>query len=106
MTMFTEKVEVEDTDPKKYTGGVAISISNTLELLTDDYSGLIANITDGIEDRSGLLTDRITSMNKLLEAKRARLERQFAAMETALASLQGQQSSLSTLASIASSYQK
>lgn len=84
------------------TGGIGAVFEEVLNSLADDYDGLIANVTEGLDSRTEMLNDRVEQLNELLSAKRARLERQFAAMESALAQLQGQQSALSSLSGMAS----
>jgi flagellar capping protein FliD len=46
----------------------------------------------------------MSRLDQLIESKRARLERQFAAMESVLANLQSQQASLASFSPISSSW--
>ncbi|NLF29257.1 MAG: flagellar filament capping protein FliD [Planctomycetes bacterium] len=110
ISLFTEAMRTEkviengqDVDKDiKGTGGIGVTFQNVLDSLTDDYDGLITNVTDGLDNRIDDMKDRIGQLNTLLEAKRERYERQFASMETAIARMQGQMSALNSLASIAS----
>ncbi len=92
-------VFVEGTSrPKLAAGGIGARLDDLLARLLDST---LAKRTEGIDGQIKLNNDRIGSIDKQLEAKRARYEAQFAAMETALAQLQAQSSSLSSLASLA-----
>jgi len=86
------------------TGGIGPVLESILDALTDDYDGFISYVTDGLDTQTQMLNDRVDHLNDLLAAKRTRLEKQFAAMETALAGLQGQQNALTSLSQLASSF--
>ncbi|MFW6154596.1 MAG: flagellar filament capping protein FliD [Planctomycetota bacterium] len=113
VSLFTEDVQTEEVTEHGQTveqdidgtGGIGATIQNVLDSLTDDYDGLITNVTDGLDDRIGDMNDRIEQLNALLDAKRQRYERQFASMETAVAQMQSQMSALNSLASMASQMQ-
>lgn len=83
--------------------GVAAVLQREIKILTED-SGIIPSRTSTLDDQRTLLTSRVTSMQKVLDAKEARLRRQFQVMEQTLASLQSQQTTLSNLATLASSF--
>lgn len=100
-SLFTTKA---DKDVENSPSGFAEAFDAMLAGFTDSYGGLISNRTGSLDDQTKLLNDRIKSLNSVLASKRERLERQFTAMETALAQLQGQQSSLTALAQMASSF--
>lgn len=72
-----------------------------LEGMTDSTNGTISIADDRFQTLIDAANRRIEAIDERLEAKRLRLEREFAAMETALAKLQGQQSALASLASSA-----
>lgn len=78
-------------------GGFGYLIERKLNLLVDPVDGILTRTTKTIDDRTRQYDRRMTDLDKLVEAKRARLERQFANMESVLAGLQGQQSALSSL---------
>jgi flagellar hook-associated protein 2 len=82
--------------------GFGARLEKTLEDLTRSFDGVLARKDTLLADQQDVLSDRIESLNILLEAKRHRLQRQFAGLENALAALQGQQNSLSELALLAS----
>ena len=86
------------------TGGLGIQFENILEGMTDSSDGLISYATVALDGQTEMLNDRTEYLNEVLTAKRARLERQFAAMEIAIAKLQAQQSALSGLASLVNSF--
>ena len=73
------------------------------ENLTNSVDGLLTNKSNSLDTQIELGNDRAEQLNELLGLKRARLEAQFAAMESALATLQTQQSALANLSSLAAS---
>ncbi len=81
--------------------GVGATLDATLDLLTDSISGIVTNAADNFDSQIELANDRIEQLNELLASKRQRLEREFAAMENALAQMQSQQSALQSLAGLA-----
>jgi flagellar hook-associated protein 2 len=91
---------VEDLFTREDTGFGA-RLESQLEAMTRSFDGLLARKDQALADQQDVLTDRIDSLNILLEAKRRRLQNQFTALESALAALQGQQSSLNELALLA-----
>lgn len=84
----------------KDVGGAAAAIKESLESMTRT-GGLIASRNKSLDAQKEALSLRITAINTLLESKRARLMRQFQAMESALASLQSQQAALGSLTTAA-----
>jgi len=71
--------------------------------MAQSATGSLSIYADQLQRQYDLFTTRITAMDKLLEDKRARLERTFANMETAISALQTQESALSSLADLAKS---
>lgn len=69
-----------------------------LDDLTNSENGVIALAGDSFTDQIKLSQDRVKTMDQRLERRRAQLERQFVAMEVALAQLQNQSSALMSLA--------
>lgn len=69
-----------------------------LDDLTNSIDGTVTLADKNFQKQIDLINDRISVFDTRLEAKRAILERQFAAMETALAKLQAQNNSLTALA--------
>jgi len=80
--------------------GIGKEIDKLLTRLTDSIDGTVQRQIDILDRQIGLNEDRIESFNERLDAKRARLESQFIAMERALAQLQDQSSSLGQIASL------
>lgn len=78
--------------------------AKTLDSLLDDYTnttdGLISRQSQTLQTREDNLNDRIGSLNELLDRKRTRLQREFAALESALLQLQAQQQSLGALSAL------
>ena len=69
-----------------------------LDGLTNSIDGVVTLADKGFDDQIDLLNGRIEDFDVRLDAKRTRLERQFLAMEVALAQLQAQSNALSSLA--------
>ncbi len=90
---------VEDLFGRAETGFGAV-IQETLDGLTDDFDGLLTRKDGLLGDQQEVLNERIARLNLLIAGKRQRLERQFVGLETALASLQGQQNALNQLTQI------
>lgn len=99
---ISENVTIPGSGTTTTAAGVGASIEQLLEGLTDSIDGRYTLQTNNVDTQIKLANDRIEQLNELLDAKRSRLEAQFAAMETALAQLQAQQSSLGSLAAMAS----
>lgn len=91
-------VTVVNNDPTVTTRGFGDLFDKLLDDLTNSVNGTMTLADKGFQSQLDLLNDRIDVFDKRLEDKRARLERQFVAMETALARLQTQNTSLSSLA--------
>ena len=96
--LFTFK---EEDDGDLIAGGVGARLDDYLERLTDTTSGDFQRRNDTLNDQVEANNQRIKRMDGLLAAKRERLEKQFAAMETALAKMQDQSSALAGLSNIA-----
>ncbi len=82
------------------TTGLGTLITNAINKLTDPVSGVILVETKAIDGQNQSFQDRITQLNDQLTAKRARLTKQFADMETVLAGLQSQQAALGSLGTL------
>lgn len=96
----TETVGGKDKITNLGLGGL---LEDAINKLIDPVDGAITRQNKEIDSRTTQFQDRISQMDKLLEAKRARLERQFSNMETILSKLQSQQTSLSQIKSVTSS---
>ena len=84
--------------------GAAGVIESRITRLIDPVSGVITRENKTLDQRVQQFQDRIEQMDKVLAAKRARLERQFASLETVLAKLQNELSSLASLSQIAANF--
>ena len=80
--------------------GFGTIFDEVLDELTRSTDGTLARKDASLESREDLLNDRIDTLQILLDRTQERYERQFTALETALASLQSQQSALTTLESL------
>ncbi len=78
-------------------GGLAYALENRINRLIDPVSGIVTRENQKLDTVTNQFQDRINSLDKLLQAKRERLERQFAQMESVLANLQSQQQSLNAI---------
>lgn len=81
-------------------GGIGQIIERRINRLIDPVTGTITRAGTQIDNSNDALQRRIDSLNVLLESKRNRLLKQFTSLETTLAKLQTQQSSLSNLQTI------
>ncbi|MDX9912941.1 MAG: flagellar filament capping protein FliD [Phycisphaerales bacterium] len=77
--------------------GVFTRIEELVKSYTDSIDGVLTNRKNALENQIKLQQDRIENFGVQLEAKRAKLEAQFLAMERAIASLQQQSSALTGL---------
>ena len=80
--------------------GVGAVIEKRVTKLVDPVSGIITRQNKTLEGRTTQFQDRIKSIDKLIESKRARLERQFAQMESVLSNLQSQQQAIGQIQTI------
>lgn len=80
--------------------GFGYLIQNAINRLTDPTNGTITLTTKALDDENTNFQDRIESLQELLDAKKSRLQEQFANMETTLSTLQSQQSSISQIKSV------
>ena len=84
------------------TTGLGTVITKAVNSLTDPVSGAIPIETQAIDSQNLSFKDRITQLNDQLAAKKLRLQKQFANLETVLSGLQSQQSALSSIGSLSS----
>ena len=77
-------------------GGIGSIIEKRINRLIDPVNGVVTRSNKESDTRNDEFQSRIDSIDKLVALKRARLERQFANLESSLSSLQGQQSALSS----------
>lgn len=80
--------------------GVIFMFEELADTYLDSVDGIFTTKDDTLNDQIKLQEARIAQYDSLLEIKRQRLERQFFAMEEALASLQSQQGALASLAGL------
>ena len=99
--LFTFKETERDDvtgEVKTVAAGIGVRIDELLERLTNGNGGTIQSRVDSINRQLELNNQRIGQLDALLEARRARLEAEFLAMERALAQMQNQSSALGSLA--------
>lgn len=114
-SLLTTKVLVDDKVSNVFSGDSSVTVRNVnsgssysslgmmaqIELLGDRYlstvNGILTNRSKNLSDQVTFQSSRIDSMNARLERKRAVYEKQFAAMESTLAKLNQQSSSLSSI---------
>lgn len=84
-------------------GGIGTIIEKRINRLIDPVNGVVTRSNKEADNRTAEFQDRIDSIDKLVAIKRARLERQFANMESSLSALQGQQSALSSFTPVSTS---
>jgi flagellar hook-associated protein 2 len=81
--------------------GMAYLLESKITNLIDPVTGLITRENKTLDGRTTQFQQRIDTLDKLLDQKKLRLQKQFANMESVLASLQSQQSSLGALQNLA-----
>jgi len=84
----------EDTFVKQ---GIAELVESLMDSLTNSVDGTLKRKGDTFQTQIDLQNDRIVQFDKILDNKRTKLQRQFLAMEQALASLNTQQQALGSL---------
>ncbi len=88
-------VAIEETTVTE--SGFGELFNSLLDDLTNSLTGVLPGASSTIQDQIDLTNDRIAEFDDRLEARRARLEREFTAMEEILARLQVQAGSLTSL---------
>ncbi len=77
--------------------GLIVQIEEFADRYIDSISGVLTNKRNALDSQIELQQDRIEGINLKLESRREILQRQFLAMEQAIAQLQGMSSSLSSI---------
>lgn len=99
--VLSDGVTVKDTGPDQFSSlGVAEIVGQLVDRYTNSVDGLLTLRNQNIDTQVRAQNDRITVMDKRLNAKRDLLQRQFLAMEQAIGKLQGQQSALGSIGSV------
>jgi len=94
-----EGVTVEGNTTTTYTKlGFSDVFDQLLKKLTNSVDGVVTLADRSFQEQIDGLQGRLERFDERLESRRLRFEAQFAAMEAALAKLQGQQSSLGAIA--------
>jgi flagellar hook-associated protein 2 len=91
-------VTVQRTEQNVTTRGFGDIFDSLADDLTNSIDGMVTLAGNSFRDQIEFANKRIGEFDLRLESKRRRLESQFAAMEAALARLQGQSNSLISLA--------
>lgn len=104
--LFTKVTTTTDAGGKERLQqvGLAAGLKEELRNLTSSTGGLLSRQTSRLDERTELYTRRIEDMQRMLSHKESRYYSQFQAMEKALAQMQSQQSALTALSNMASSF--
>jgi flagellar hook-associated protein 2 len=94
-------VEVSSDNKPVYVG-IAARLNQELTSMTT-LGGLLPSADQQLQTKVDQFNESATRMQELLDMKESRLYAQFQAMESALADIQSQQTSLNTLSQLASS---
>jgi len=78
--------------------GAVVLFEEFLDRYGNSLDGILQNRSDAIQSQITLQEDRITRIDERLDSKRAQLERQFLAMEQAIAQFQTQGNALAQIA--------
>jgi len=92
-------VTVENTEDNFLQQGVAELVEQLMDNLTNSVDGVLKRRDETLNTQIELQNERILQFDATLANKRQQLQRQFLAMEQALASLSTQQQALSSLSS-------
>ncbi len=89
--------ELDEDGEEQIVGlGLAWKIEERINRLVDPVTGVLTQAEKGIEEQNLAREDRIKEIDRILENKRTRLEKQFYDMELAISRLQGQQQELNS----------
>jgi flagellar hook-associated protein 2 len=91
-------ITIQQSEQNVTARGFGDLFDDLLDTLTNSIDGWVTLADRSFNDQIKLANKRIGEMDVRLEAKRKRLEAEFAAMETALARLQAQGNALNSLA--------
>jgi flagellar hook-associated protein 2 len=80
--------------------GIGAAIEKRVSSLIDPVDGTITRQNKQLDQRTEQFQDRMDALDKLLEQKRTRLEKQFANLESVLSGLQSQQQAIGQIQSI------
>jgi flagellar hook-associated protein 2 len=94
---------VKDSEGNSQQIGIAGQLDSLLKRVTSTVDGTLTLRNKALQDQIDQYTQREADLQVRIDAKQQQLYNKFYAMETALAGLQSQQSSLTTLASMAAS---
>ncbi|QDT66557.1 flagellar filament capping protein FliD [Calycomorphotria hydatis] len=98
--LYAEDPEGVEEFFRDTTNGFAKLADDTLDALTDQFTGVFKINNDSLASNIESLTARIDTLNARLELRRDRLILQFAAMEESLSIISSQQQALTTLSSM------
>lgn len=96
--LFTMNIAASGSTPAQK--GFGNTLEDRINSLIDPINGLITRQNQSLDRKTQNFSDRIGQLDKLLEAKRTRLERQFANLETVLSQMQSQQQALASFSVI------
>ncbi len=80
--------------------GVGPVLEKRINKLIDPENGVITRENQTLDEKTQQFQDRMDALDKLLTAKRTRLENQFANLEAVLANLQSQQATLNSFTGV------
>ncbi len=80
--------------------GAAKQLQNTIDSLTDPFTGLFAIEVNSLQDSADSLTRRIDQLNDILDSRTQRLVREFFVMEEILGQLTSQQNSIANISAL------
>ncbi len=80
--------------------GMGAVLDKRINKLIDPVSGVITRQNDTLDKKATQFQDRMDQLDKLLTAKRARLERQFGNLEVVISGLQSQQAALTSFTGV------
>jgi len=101
LTFKETQTDLDTNETILAAGGFGARFDDFLGTLTDSVNGTVQLRLDTLQDQVDLSNNRIVKLGEQLDAKRARLEAEFAALERALSQIQSQSSALVILQQLA-----
>ena len=104
--LFTSTATSTDVTTGKVTStntGLAYAFDTAMTQLDDPVSGAVTSAVNTLTAESQGFTDQITHLNALIALHQTQLETQFATMESVLANLKSQSSSLGAISTVSTS---
>ena len=91
MTLSEDDLVDEQEATVNISKGVAVKLGHKLDKLNDPLDGNVKRATDDITGQMTSFDEQISRLNKRADAKRTRLQRKFAKLDSTMGRLKSQQ---------------